>query len=88
MAEEASFAEGDSLLFRGPSGEEVNVTRQSDHLLATAVWNGASVARRATQMEPFDEVPYLAESLDRTGHDRLFAKALEKAVALVGDISR
>ena len=64
---------------------QVNVTRQADHLLATADWNGASVTRRATQLEPFDEVPYLAESLDRTGHDRLFAKALEKSVALVGD---
>lgn len=28
VAEESSLAVGDSLLFRGPSGEEVNVTRQ------------------------------------------------------------
>jgi glucose-6-phosphate dehydrogenase assembly protein OpcA len=67
---------------------QVNVTRQADHLLATADWNGASVTRRATQLEPFDEVPYLADSLDRTGHDRLFAQALEKAVALLGDQAR
>jgi len=67
---------------------QVNVTRQADHLLATADWNGASVTRRATQLEPFDEVPYLADSLDRTGHDRLFARALEKAVAMIGDRGR
>ncbi len=66
----------------------VSVTRQADHLLATADWNGASVIRRATQLERFEEVPYLAESLDRTGHDRLFAQALEKAVALIGDAVR
>jgi glucose-6-phosphate dehydrogenase assembly protein OpcA len=66
----------------------VNVTRQADHLLATADWNGASVVRRASQLEAFDEVPYLADSLDRTGHDRLFAHALEKAVALIGDAAR
>jgi len=63
----------------------VNVTRQADHLLATANWNGASVVRRASKLEAFDEAPYLAGSLDRTGHDRLFAQALEKAVLLVGD---
>jgi glucose-6-phosphate dehydrogenase assembly protein OpcA len=66
----------------------VNVTRQADHLLATADWNGASVIRRATQLERFEEVPYLADSLDRTGHDRLFAQALEKAVTLIGDAVR
>ncbi len=62
----------------------VNVTRQADHLLATADWNGASVMRRASKLERFDEVPYLAESLDRTSHERLFSQALEKAVALIG----
>jgi hypothetical protein len=61
----------------------VNVTRQADHLLATADWNGASVIRRASQLEPFDEVPYLADSLDRTSHERIFSQALEKAVTLV-----
>ena len=66
----------------------VNVTRQADHLLATADWNGASVMRRASKLERFDEVPYLAESLDRTSHERLFSQALEKAVALIGDGSR
>jgi hypothetical protein len=64
---------------------EVNVTRQADHLLATADWNGASIVRRASTLEAFDEAPYLAASLDRTGHDRLYAQALEKAVALIGE---
>ena len=73
---------------RSDADTHVNVTRQADHLLATAVWNGASVVRRARALETFDESPYLADSLDRTGHDRLFAQALEKAVALVGDGTR
>ncbi len=68
---------------RSDAHTNVNVTRQADHLLATANWNGASVVRRASKLEAFDEAPYLAESLDRTGHDRLFAQALEKAVALI-----
>jgi glucose-6-phosphate dehydrogenase assembly protein OpcA len=63
----------------------VHVTRQSDHLLATADWNGGLVARRATRLEPFDEMPYLAEALDRTGHDRVFDLALAKAISLIGD---
>jgi glucose-6-phosphate dehydrogenase assembly protein OpcA len=62
----------------------VNITRQADHLLATAVWNGASVIRRASQLERFDEVPYLAESLDRTSHERIFGQSLESAVSLLG----
>jgi glucose-6-phosphate dehydrogenase assembly protein OpcA len=66
----------------------VNVTRQADHLLATADWNGASVTRRATKLEPFDEAPYLADSLDRTSHERIYARALEKAVTLVADAGR
>jgi glucose-6-phosphate dehydrogenase assembly protein OpcA len=70
---------------RSDADTHVNVTRQADHLLATASWNGASVVRRASKLETFDEAPYLADSLDRTGHDRLFAQALEKAVALIGD---
>jgi glucose-6-phosphate dehydrogenase assembly protein OpcA len=71
---------------RGDARTQVNVTRRADHLLATADWNGASVTRRATQLDVFDEVPYLAESLDRTGHDRLFTQALEKCVTLLGDL--
>ena len=66
----------------GDAETHVNVTRQADHLLATATWNGASVVRRASKLEAFDEAPYLAASLDRTGHDRLFAHALEKACLL------
>jgi glucose-6-phosphate dehydrogenase assembly protein OpcA len=63
----------------------VNVTRQADHLLAVADWNGAPVARRASQLERFDEVSYLAESLDRTSHERIYAEALEQAVSLLGE---
>ena len=63
---------------------QVTVTRQADHLLATADWNGAPVNRRASQLERFDEVPYLAASLLQTGHDRIFSGALQKAVALAG----
>jgi glucose-6-phosphate dehydrogenase assembly protein OpcA len=74
--------------YRAEADTHVNVTRQADHLLATAVWNGASVTRRASKLDDFDEAPYLAEALDRTGHDRLFAQALEKAVALIGDGTR
>lgn len=63
---------------------QVTVTRQANHLLATADWNGAPVNRRASQLERFDEVPYLAMSLLNTGHDRIFSSALQKAVALAG----
>jgi len=73
---------------RAEAQTRVNVTRQADHLLATANWNGASVVRRASALEPFDEAPYLADSLDRTGHDRLFAQALAKSVALIGGDTR
>lgn len=69
---------------RPDSRTQVTVTRQADHLLATGVWNGASVFRRATQLDRFDEVPYLASSLDHTGHDRIFEQSLEKAVTLIG----
>jgi glucose-6-phosphate dehydrogenase assembly protein OpcA len=58
----------------------VRVTRQSDHLLASADWNGAPVARRPARLEAFDETPFLAEALDRTGHDPVFELALERAV--------
>jgi glucose-6-phosphate dehydrogenase assembly protein OpcA len=60
------------------------LTRQSDHLLATADWNGASVARRAGRLEPFDETPFIAEALERPGLDRAFEQALIRAVRLVG----
>ncbi len=73
---------------RADARTSVNVTRQADHLLATAGWNGASVIRRAMPLERFEEAPYLAGSLDRTGHERLFAQALEKAVELIGDAGR
>ncbi|MEA2026615.1 MAG: glucose-6-phosphate dehydrogenase assembly protein OpcA [Chloroflexota bacterium] len=73
---------------RAEAHTQVNVTRQADHLLATADWNGASVIRRAMPLERFEEAPYLAGSLDHTGHERLFAQALEKAVELIGDAGR
>ena len=60
----------------------VRVTRQSDHLLATADWNGARWPDARPRLEPFDEMPFLAEALDRTGHDRVFELALERAVRL------
>jgi glucose-6-phosphate dehydrogenase assembly protein OpcA len=65
----------------------VRVTRQSDHLLATADWNAAQVARRAARLEPFDEMPFLAEALDRTGRDRIFEKSLDRGVKLMGTLS-
>jgi glucose-6-phosphate dehydrogenase assembly protein OpcA len=60
----------------------VRVTRQSDHLLATADWNGAQVTHRAARLDVFDEMPFLAEALDRSGHDRIFERGLERAVQL------
>jgi hypothetical protein len=68
---------------RARSAMRVRVTRQSDHLLGTADWNGAQVARRAARLEAFDEMPFLAEALDRSGHDRVFERALDRAVRLM-----
>jgi glucose-6-phosphate dehydrogenase assembly protein OpcA len=59
------------------------ITRQQDHLLATADWNGAQVSRRAGQLEPFDETPFIAEALDSPGLDRIFEQSLIRAVRLV-----
>lgn len=59
------------------------ITRQADHLLATADWNGAQVSRRAGRLEPFDETPFIAEALDSAGLDRIFDNALIRAVRLV-----
>ncbi|MBA2488516.1 MAG: glucose-6-phosphate dehydrogenase assembly protein OpcA [Chloroflexi bacterium] len=71
-------------LARGRATTRARVTRQADHLLATADWNGAQVARRAGQLERFDEMPFLAEALDRTSLDRIFERALGPAVELSG----
>jgi glucose-6-phosphate dehydrogenase assembly protein OpcA len=68
---------------RPRSSMRVRVTRQADHLLATADWNGAQVARRAARLETFEEMPFLAEALDRSGHDRVFERALDRAVRLM-----
>jgi glucose-6-phosphate dehydrogenase assembly protein OpcA len=59
------------------------ITRQADHLLATADWNGALVSRRAGRLEPFDETPFIAEALDSPGLDKYFEQALVRAVRLV-----
>ncbi len=59
------------------------ITRQQDHLLATADWNGAQVSRRAGRLEPFDETPFIAEALDSPGLDRIFEASLIRAVRLV-----
>ena len=59
------------------------ITRQSDHLLATADWNGAQVSRRAGRLEPFDETPFIAEALNSPGLDRIFEGSLIRAVRLV-----
>jgi glucose-6-phosphate dehydrogenase assembly protein OpcA len=64
----------------------VRVTRQSDHLLGTADWNGAPVAHRPAPLDPFDETPFLAEALDRTGHDPVFELALERSVRLTAGL--
>jgi glucose-6-phosphate dehydrogenase assembly protein OpcA len=68
---------------RARSALKVRITRQSDHLLATADWNGAQVARRAARLEAFDEMPFLAEALDRSGHDKVFEAAMDRAVRLM-----
>lgn len=60
------------------------ITRQADHLLATASWNGAQVTRRAGRLEPFDETPFVAEALERPGLDPTFEQALIRAVRFVG----
>ncbi len=69
---------------RPHSAIRARVTRQADHLLATADWNGAQVARRAGRLEPFDEMPFVAEALERPGLDRIFEASLVRAVRLVG----
>lgn len=68
---------------RPRSTVRARITRQQDHLLATADWNGAQVSRRAGRLEPFDETPFIAEALDSPGLDRIFEAALIRAVRLV-----
>lgn len=71
-------------LGRGRREIRARVSRQSDHLLATADWDGAEVARRAGRLEPFDEAPYVADALDRFGHDRIFEDAVARSARLLG----
>ena len=65
---------------RARSTVRARITRQQDHLLATADWNGAQVTRRAGRLEPFDETPFVAEALERPGLDRIFERSLVRAV--------
>ncbi|MGZ6271474.1 MAG: glucose-6-phosphate dehydrogenase assembly protein OpcA [Candidatus Limnocylindrales bacterium] len=69
----------------GRRGHDVRsrVTRQADHLLATADWQGVEVCRRAGRLEPFEDAPYLAEALDRGAPDRIFEAALASAAQLL-----
>jgi glucose-6-phosphate dehydrogenase assembly protein OpcA len=69
---------------RPGSGVRAIVTRQADHLLALAEWNGAPITRRPGRLEAFGEAPYLAEALDLTGQDRIFERALVTATHLIG----
>jgi glucose-6-phosphate dehydrogenase assembly protein OpcA len=71
-------------LSRGKATTRARVTRQADHLLATAEWNGAQVSRRAGRLEPFEETPFLAEALDNTARDRVFELALDRACSFAG----
>ncbi len=59
------------------------ITRQHDHLLAAAEWNGAQIARRAGRLEPFEETPFIAEALDRIGLEPVFERSLVRAVRFV-----
>jgi glucose-6-phosphate dehydrogenase assembly protein OpcA len=69
----------------GPkSAVRARITRQADHLLATADWNGAQVWRRAGQLEPFEETPFIAEALEQPGLDPIFERALRRAVPFSG----
>jgi glucose-6-phosphate dehydrogenase assembly protein OpcA len=71
-------------LARGGHLIRARVTRHSDHLLATAEWDGAEITRRAGRLEPFEEAPYLADALDRLGRDRVFEAAALQAARLIG----
>jgi len=69
---------------RAKAAVRARITRQRDHLLATADWNGAQVWRRAGQLEEFAETPFVAEALERPGLDRIFERALLRAVHFSG----
>ncbi|HEX5451591.1 MAG TPA: glucose-6-phosphate dehydrogenase assembly protein OpcA, partial [Candidatus Limnocylindrales bacterium] len=71
-------------LVLGRRGHDVRarVTRQADHLLATADWGGAQVARRAGRLEPFGEAPYVADALDGGAPDHVLVAAVEQATRL------
>jgi glucose-6-phosphate dehydrogenase assembly protein OpcA len=68
------------LTAHGRTNVRARITRQQDHLLATADWNGAQVCRRAGRLEPFDETPFIAEALERVAVDPIFERSLVRAV--------
>ncbi len=70
-------------LGRGRRQIRARVSRHADHLLATADWDGAEVARRVGRLEPFGEGPYVGESLNKLGHDRIFEESVARAARLV-----
>jgi glucose-6-phosphate dehydrogenase assembly protein OpcA len=70
-------------LGRGRHAVRARVSRQPDHLLATAEWDGAEIARRVGRRDRFEEAPYVTEALDRLGHDRVFEEAVRHAARLV-----
>ena len=70
-------------LGRGRHSVRARVSRQPDHLLATADWDGAEIARRVGRRDRFEEAPYVTEALDRLGHDRIFEEAVRHAARLV-----
>jgi glucose-6-phosphate dehydrogenase assembly protein OpcA len=72
---------------RAKSSLRVRVARQSDHLLASADWQGAPIARHTARLDAFDETPFLAEALDRTGHDRVYQRSVDRAVKIAGALA-
>ena len=70
----------------GGRGHDVRarVTRQRDHLLATADRSGVEVCRRAGRLEAFSEAPYLAQALEDAASDHVLTRSIESAVPLLG----
>jgi glucose-6-phosphate dehydrogenase assembly protein OpcA len=74
-------------LRRGHHVVRARVTRQADHLLATADWDGAEIARRVGRIERYEDVDYVAEALSQVGRDRLYEAAARRA-ARIADPAR
>ncbi|MGH2407295.1 MAG: glucose-6-phosphate dehydrogenase assembly protein OpcA [Candidatus Limnocylindrales bacterium] len=60
------------------------VSREGDHLLATAAAGGDEVARRAGRLEPSGEAAYLASVFQQAGQDRMLLRSLAHGVELLG----